>query len=193
MKVGGAIVIALLGALACNEHPSKRAPDQTPAEVARSASTDRMPEDMGVVRGSADGAPFRAVAASWRIESPEVEGATVVYLFSQPMACVDLSFAEWDGVMEDGATVLAIEVFGKEPGNYLAASATSPSPQTARAVWMRRSRRGASLDLQASGGSVTLDAISPLGAARGSFALTFGTGSVTGEFRASFCADGHEP
>jgi hypothetical protein len=184
---------ALLGAMACDEHQVKRAsPDPTVAAVPRATPTDSMPED-SVVRGSADGKAFPPVAASWVIESPEVEGATVVYLFSRPVACVALSFSGWDSALEDGTAVLAIEMFGSEPGSYLASSASGPSPRAAGAVWMRSARQGASVDLRASSGWVTLNAISRLGAARGSFALTFGSASVTGTFRASFCADGHEP
>jgi hypothetical protein len=49
------------------------------------------------------------------------------------------------------------------------------------------------MNLQGSCGSVTLGGISPVGTAKGSFALTFGSVNVDGAFSASFCAEGHEP
>ena len=173
----GSIVVTLLAVLACDEPDPKRAPDPPVVAAVRSGATERMPEGKNVVSGSADSKPFQNVAASWVIESPDAEGSTVVYLFSTPVRCVDLSFSGWDRALEDGTTILAIEVFGKEPGSYLTLPTPTPSQRAAAVAWMRPSQRGASVDVRASGGWVTLDAISTRSSVRGSFALSFGRGT----------------
>jgi hypothetical protein len=192
MRIAGSLTLALLAVLACNDREPTKAMSWTGFVADGSADAETAPEAKNAISGSAEGRPFQTVMASWFIESPEVEGATFLYLFSTAVPCSTLSFSGWDRMVGDETAILAVEIFGTEPGVYSELSGPGPSPRTAAGVWSRASRRGGA-DWPASGGWVVLDALVQRRAARGTFSVTFGMRRVTGEFNAAFCQAGHEP
>jgi hypothetical protein len=133
------------------------------------------------------------VATSFVIESPDSNAATVVYLFSKPVRCLDLSFSAWDQALDPNTMVLELDLVGKAPGSYLAVDTPTPSQREAVIRVARASARGGPRELRANGGWLTIDSLSPGGPARGSFAVTFGSHPMSGKFDAAFCPEGHEP
>ena len=147
----------------------------------------------GTVSGGADGREFGPVATSFVIESPDSIAATIVYLFSKPVRCLDLSFSEWDQAIDRSTMVLELDIVGKAPGSYLVVDAPAPSQREAIVRVARAGARGAPHESRATGGWLVVDGLSPGGPARGSFTVTFGSRSMSGSFDAAFCPGGHEP
>jgi hypothetical protein len=178
--------------VACKDPPPGPAPEipSTLPLLAQDASEDG--ED-GTIAGSAGGAPFTRIASAFVIENPESEVTTVVYLFSNPVRCLDLSFSGWDRTITNGTLVLELKLMGKAPGSFLAVSTPTLSMREAAAQWMRASADPPPIEVRSTGGWVTLDTLVPRGPTTGTFSLAFGTGQVTGGFKAAFCAGGHEP
>jgi hypothetical protein len=159
----------------------------SPGQDANGADED------GTVAGSAGGAPFTRIASAFVIENPESEATTVIYLFSNPVRCLDLSFSGWDRTITKGTLVLELKLLGKTPGSFLAVSTPTPSMREAAAEWMRASADPPPIEVRSTGGWVTLDTLVARGPTTGTFALAFGRGQLTGGFKAAFCAGGHEP
>jgi hypothetical protein len=111
----------------------------------------------------------------WQIESPDVRGATFVYLFSRPIRCTDLSFTGWDRTLDDGTLLLAIEMFGATPGDYLAVRGPGATDHQAIVQWIGPSKPHASGSAVADGGWVTQGTTR----ARSRVDVTFGTSRVT--------------
>lgn len=133
------------------------------------------------------------MAAAFVIESPDSDATTVVYLFSNPVRCLDLSFAGWDHTIANGTLVLELKVLGKDPGAFLAVTGPVLSAREGAAEWMRASGDPPPIEVSSKGGWITLDTVSPRGPATGTFTLDFGSGPLSGSFNAAFCAGGHEP
>ncbi len=184
---------AALAMMACKGRDATPAPDLSPAPPAHAQVEDGGPQGGSTVLGSACGAAFTDVEAAYVIESPDSDGTTVIYLFSKPVSCIDLSFSGWERVIPNGTMVLQLKLAGKAPGNYLTVATTPPSAREAAAECMRTSPRGTTSDAPSGGGWITLDSLSARGPATGTFLLEFGAGLLTGRFSAAFCADGHEP
>jgi hypothetical protein len=144
------------------------------------------------VEGSVAGREFGAVASALLIESPECSRATVVYLFSKPVRCLDLSFAGWDQAMDPAAAVLELHVEGRTAGSYLVVDAPSPTAGEAVVRSVSAPKRGTAGEASATGGWITMEKVAPSGAT-GTFAVTFGARQVKGRFEAAFCPSGHEP
>jgi len=146
-----------------------------------------------VVAGVACGAPFSHVSSALRIESPDSNATTVIYLLSNPVTCVDLSFAGWDRTVIQGTTVLELKVFGKTPGTYRVGegpvNARVAAVECSRNAGRRAHRRGA-LDGGLGQPRYAVSVVLPrLDISRS----TSREVHVTGTFDATFCPGGHEP
>jgi hypothetical protein len=171
--------------------------DPTPAELSQDQPGptqlgDGIEAKSGIA-GAVGGSAFDHVAAAFLIESPESERTTVIYLTSNPVQCVDLSFSGWDRLIATGTLVLQLKVVGKLPGRYLAVSPPTVSPREGTAKWIRNERPRPSSEMDAQGGWITIDTLSARGPTRGSFELEFAAGRLIGKFNAVFCPNGHEP
>jgi hypothetical protein len=188
-----AVAVVVFAGSACRSRDATKASEsgRTMLEPTGLAHGDVAPG--GTVSGSADGRDFGPVATAFVIESPDSNAATVVYLFSKAVRCLDLSFSQWDQALDPNTMVLELDIVGKAPGSYLAVDTSAPSAREAVVRVARASARGGRGESRASGGWLTVDALSPGGPARGSFALTFGSRPMSGSFNAAFCPEGHEP
>ena len=146
----------------------------------------------GAVSGSGDGLPFTN-AVAYLIESPDVESTTVIYVFSKPPRCVDLSFSAWDQHIAPGTTFLELKVFGRDSKRLPVVMAETPGPGESVANYVRTAAPEASRELRATGGTVTLGVFIPRSSASVSFSLSFGANHMTGNVSAVFCPGGHEP
>jgi hypothetical protein len=185
-------VCAALFLLACKDGPPKSEPEAGPAPPAQTEVGDAT-EDESTIAGSAGGTSFTHVATAFVIESPESDGTTVIYLFSKPVRCLDLSFAGWDRTIARGTLVLDLRLLGKAPASFLVVTEPTLSSREAAAEWMRTSGDPPPVEVRSKGGWITLDTLSPGGPATGTFALDFGASRLSGSFKAAFCAGGHEP
>jgi hypothetical protein len=186
-------VAAAFVVLGCKGREASMALESSPSPLSRAQVDSGGPQGRSTIAGSAGGVAFGDVEAAFMIESPDSDATTVVYLFSKPVRCVDLSFSGWDHTIPTGTMVLQLKVFGNAPGNFLSVTTTPLAAREAVAECMRTSPDGAQNDVISGGGWITLDSLSIRGAATGSFTLEFGAGELTGTFNAAFCADGHEP
>jgi len=177
---------------ACKDREAKPAPELAALSPALTQTGDAA-EEQGTIAGAAGGTPFTRVAAAFVIESPDADATTVVYLFSNPVRCLDLSFSGWDRTVENGTLVLELRLLGKAPGSFLAVTDPTFSAHEAAAEWMRTSADPPPVDVRSKGGWITLDSLSPRGPATGTFSLDFGASQLAGSFKAAFCAGGHEP
>jgi len=184
------LLCAALCPVACTDRHSR----PTPEVVAAPAPTsDDAAEEKSTIAGSVGRMPFIHVRAAFVIESPDSDATTVVYLFSNPVRCLDLSFSGWDRTIANGTLVLELKLLGNAPGAFLAVTSSTLSARQAAAEWMRTSAEPPPVEVRSTGGRVTLDALVPRGPATGTFALDFGASQLTGSFKAAFCAGGHEP
>jgi hypothetical protein len=145
-----------------------------------------------LLTGSPDGAAF-ANAAAFVIETPDDESTTVIYVFSRPVRCIDLSFAGWDMHLPGGTTFLELKVSGHVPGTVWAVQAERPAAGQVVVTYARPFVGGDSREVRASGGTVTLAAIAARGPASLNLSLAFGGHALTGGLAALFCPGGHEP
>jgi hypothetical protein len=185
-------LLATIALFACKNREPSPAPENAPlppAPVAVDASAD----DQGTIAGAAGGTPFTHVAAAFVIESPDSDATTVVYLFSNPVRCLDLSFAGWDRAVSNGTLVLELKLLGKAPGTFLAVTTPTLSAREAAAEWMRTSADPPPVEVRSKSGFIRLETLSTRGPATGAFSLDFGASRLTGTFKAAFCAGGHEP
>jgi hypothetical protein len=185
--------IAAVVLVACKGREASPTLDVPPSLPSKASPEEMAIDAASTIAGSVGGAPFTDIAASFVIESPDSDTTTVIYLFSKPVRCVDLSFAGWDRGLGAGGSVLELKVSGKAPGSYLSVTTPTLSAREAVAEWMRTSTKGIANEVRSSGGWITVDSLSPLGQATGTFALEFGAGQLKGSFRAAFCPGGHEP
>jgi hypothetical protein len=191
IRVAAALVVLVTSACRSRDATKPSEPGRpTPAPSGLATGDEAL---AGTVSGSADGRDFGPVAASFVIESPDSSAATIVYLFSKPVRCLDLSFSDWDQSIGSNTMVLELDIVGKAPGSYLVVDSPAPSPREAGVRVARAGARGASPESRATGGWLTIDGLSPGGPARGSFTVTFGSRQMTGSFDAAFCPGGHEP
>ena len=146
----------------------------------------------GVITGSADGRPFTD-AAAFVIESPDVESTTVIYIFSKPVRCVDLSFSEWDRHLPRGTTFLTLKISGPAQRQLNAVKTETPGPGEAVANYARSAAPEIPNETRATSGSVTLMTFVPRSFATVSFLLAFGSNPLIGDITATFCPGGHEP
>jgi hypothetical protein len=147
----------------------------------------------GTVSGSADGMPFTTVATSYLIGAPDSANTTVVFVFSKPVGCGALAAPGWDARIADATQFLEMKIFGKEPGTFKAVTTVTPAPGETSVNYTLSSTTSLPKEIGSGGGTVTLTTIALNGTASGTFALSFGAGSLNGTFNSIFCPGGHEP
>jgi hypothetical protein len=189
-RLGGAFLVAAATACRGRNVPGPTESGQVAPALVASASQDA---GAGNVSGRVGGRDFGGVASAFRIESPDSNADTVVYLFSTPVRCLDLSLADWDDRLDPNTMVLELHLVGRTPGSYLAVDSPEPAAHEAIVRASQASARGGPRESRATGGWITVEALSRGGPASGAFELTFGTQPVTGRFDAEFCGGGHEP
>lgn len=146
------------------------------------------------VTGSVTGTtPFGAVATSLWIGAADSAATTVVYLFNKSVTCAELSPAGWDARITDNTEVLELKMYGNAPASYSVTASLTPAPGEASVNHTFSKRAGTPAEQFSTGGTVTLRALNPSTSALGSFALTFPSGSLNGDFNAVFCPTGVEP
>ena len=182
-----ALVVAVLG---CNDK------EPTRGSLAREA-TDALAmanaqPGSGGVTGSADGRPFTN-AAAFLIENPDLESTTVLYLFSKPVSCLDLSFSEWDRRLARGTNFLELKIFGRAQRPLPVVMTGTPGPGEAVARYARSAAPETSNETRATGGTITLAMFLPRSSATVSFSLAFEKNRLNGNVTAAFCPGGHEP
>jgi hypothetical protein len=146
----------------------------------------------GGVTGSADGRPFTN-AAAFLIENPDLESTTVLYVFSAPVSCLDLSFSEWDRRLPSGTSFLELKIFGRAQRQLPVEMTGTPGPGEAVARYARSAAPETSNETRATGGTITLATFLPRSSATVSFSLAFGKNHLNGNLTAAFCPGGHEP
>jgi hypothetical protein len=195
-KTIGRLSVPLVGLLAfgCKDRVTEQPPDMRPVVTGSSfAPGDSEMQTESTIGPSGGAPPFSQVASAFVIENPDSEGTTVIYLFSSPVRCMDLSFTAWDRALADGTMILELKLFGKTPGGYAVVGSQTPSPREAAVEWERTAGKFPPTDARSSGGWVTLDAPSSRGLASGTFAVVLGSGRLNGTFHATSCPEGHEP
>ena len=133
----------------------------------------------GTVTGSVGGAPFGSVATALWAGAADDPSTTVVYVFSKPVACSELTTPGWDTRIT--------------PGSYKVVTTLTPAPGEASVNYTLSSTMGTPKEDGSTMGTVTLTTLTTSTSAKGSFTLTFGTSSISGSFDAVYCPGGHEP
>ena len=146
------------------------------------------------IQGSVDGHDFNVAGSALVIgASDDPMNTTVVYVFSAPVACADISKAGWDTTISDGTNVLEMKEIGTTPATYKVTSSPSPAMGEAAVNYTLSSQSGTPVETQSKSGAVTLETLTAMGPATGTFDLTFANGSLKGTFAAAWCAIGREP
>jgi len=163
------------------------------------------------ISGSADGLePFNTLSSALWISTPDAASAggspqtTVVYLFSSAMACEGLTNAGWDKTLATGTQYLETKMRWKGsppavfPENYpvvetAAPDATVPPEGSAFALWARAPMPPNANEISANQGMVTLTERNQSAIVAGRFSVSYGGGSLSGTFSATYCPDGREP
>ena len=183
------------GAAASASDAGSAGNDAATPDAPDSALSPPLPDGGGAgsVSGSADGTPFATVATSYLAGAPDDPSTTVVFVFSKPVSCSELSSPGWDTRITNGTQFLEMKMFGQSPGAFTAVTTTTPAPGEASVNYTLSVMTGAPKESGSSGGTVTLTSLVASASAGGSFALDFGTNKLSGTFSAIFCPGGHEP
>jgi hypothetical protein len=170
--------------------------DAAPDDAATTTDTSPGPTTgtgTGTIAGSVAGAPFGSVATALWAGAPDDPATIVAYLFSKPVACSELATPGWDTRITNATSVLEMKAFGTTPGGYQVVTTPTPAPGEASVNYTLSSTSGTPKEDGSTKGTVTLTAVTPNVAAKGSFTLTFGTSTLSGSFDAAYCPGGHEP
>ena len=199
-----ALALALVGVgVACGT--SSAAGGEVPDGAAEGSSPDGSAHDAtvetsiptgsgsGTATGSLGGVPFGAVATAMWAGTPDDPASTVIYLFSSPVACAEISTPGWDTRIADKSRVLEMKELGVTPQDYPVVTTVTPAPGEASVNYTVSSTSGTPKETGSSAGKVTLETLTPAMNATGSFTLTFATGTLQGTFDAVYCPGGHEP
>jgi hypothetical protein len=176
------------------------ASDSSDATDASAESDTSVTVDVGsdvvagnAIAGIAHGRPFDSVAASWWIGAPDSPGTVVVYLFSTPVTCAQISGGGWDATLAEGTQSLEMKLIGTQPANYAIVKTATPAPGEA-SVNQTLTTGGQGDELQASSGEVVLTQIKATTMAVGTFHVVLPSGGkLDGSFSAPFCKGGREP
>jgi hypothetical protein len=147
----------------------------------------------GSISGSVNGKTFTGVITALYAGMPDDPASTVVSLFEAPVNCEKVSATGWDKRVMNGSQVLELKMMGTTPMVYTVTTSATPAPGEASVNHTVAMPTGTPAETSSSGGKVTLAAITPLVSARGSFDLTFPSGSLNGAFDATYCPGGVEP
>jgi hypothetical protein len=185
--LAAALVVVVLE---CNgKEPTRGSPARETADALAMANAQPV---LGGLTGSADGRPFTN-AAAFLIENPDLESTTVLYIFSTPVNCLDLSFSEWDRRLATGTNFLELKIFGRAQRPLPVVMTGTPGPGEAVARYARSAAPETSNETRATGGTITLTRFLPRSSATVSFSLAFERNRLNGNVTAAFCPGGHEP
>ena len=163
---------------------------------AASGSPDA-PAGSNTITGAIGGTGFTTVGATYWIGAPDSPATdTVIYMFDRAIACNQITTAGWDTMIPGGTQILEMKMVGKTPQAYPNTTAASHIPAAGESLSSYTVAAAGATDMIASGGSVTLATIAAPAAgnfATGMFHITFGNGSLDGNFDAAFCMTGREP
>jgi len=144
--------------------------------------------------GSADGTPFTNATTVLWIGAPDSAASTVVYVFSAPIKCSEISKVGWDTRVADKTQALELKMIGTTaPATFTVVMSPTPAPGQASVNYTLTSQTGTPGEVISSGGTVTLSALKASTSATGSFDLQFGANALKGAFMATYCATGVEP
>jgi hypothetical protein len=161
-----------------------------------SADADSGGGDAGgsnTITGTADGTPFTTVATSLWIGAPDDPATTVVYVFSKPVKCSDISSPGWDTRITNATQFLEMKMFGTKVATYKVTTSKTPAAGDASVNYTLSTTTGTPAETVGNSGTVTLATITAKTNVTGNFALKFGTHDVSGTYDATFCAAGTEP
>jgi len=146
------------------------------------------------IMGSADGTPFTNATTVLWIGAPDSAASTVVYVFSAPIKCSEISKVGWDTRVADKTQALELKMIGTTaPATFTVVMSPTPAPGQASVNYTLTSQTGTPGEVISSGGTVTLSALKASTSATGSFDLQFGANALKGAFMATYCATGVEP
>jgi len=145
------------------------------------------------ISGAVAGSTFSGGATSLAVAGDEADRRMVVYVFSQPATCLDLSFSGWDEHRPEGTMVVSFEVMSPRPGTFAVTTNEALRSGEASVTFTRWTGAGPPRQLRADRGTVVLRAVTNNRSVAGRVVLWFGRDRLSGDFDASFCSTGHEP
>ncbi len=155
----------------------------------------------GSIAGSVGGMPFTTVMSAYWIGVPDNAASTAVYLVGKELSCADLAAAGWAHTITAGTPIFEMIMTSKTPvaDHYTVSTASSPPVGTAEVQYIVAAPTRN--ETRAVAGSIDLTSIAAGIEAVGAFDVQFGSNdagdaaanSLSGTFRAAYCAGGHEP
>ena len=159
----------------------------------------------GSVAGSVGGMPFTSVMSAYWIGTPDLPTTTAIYLVGKQISCADIAASGWSHTIAAGTPIFEMIMASKTPvpGHYTVSTATAPPVGSAEVQYVLAAP--ARNETRATAGSIDLTSLTNGVGAVGMFDVQFGSGadggdagdaganSLSGTFRAAYCAGGHEP
>lgn len=159
----------------------------------KSSGTPEVAAGSGTIAGGVGGQAFATVGAAYHVGSPDDPATSVVYLFSNPILCSEITSTGWDGSITDGTDILEIKAVGTAAAVYPVSSLPTAPSGDASVNYTLSSTTGTPVETIGTSGSVTFTTLTGGASATGSFTIGFAGSSLTGTFDAAFCAAGREP
>jgi hypothetical protein len=188
------VAIAMLLPLisACERLGSTAAQPPSAEGVDGADAGARVEVDHGL-SGAVAGSTFSGGVTSLAVAGDAADRRMVVYVFSQPATCLDLSFSGWDEHRPDGTMVVSFEVMNPSPGTFAVTTNEALRSGEASVTFTRWTGAGPPRQLRADRGTVVLRAVTNNRSVAGRVVLWFGRDRLSGDFDATFCSTGHEP
>ncbi|MEA2697310.1 MAG: hypothetical protein QOI66_1581 [Myxococcales bacterium] len=148
-----------------------------------------------MITGSADGNPFTNIGSVLWAGMPDVAASTVIYVFSKPIKCSDITKAGWDTTITNMTQILEVKAMGTTAAVYqpIIKAPRLPAAGEAQVNYTLSLTSGTPTEAFATAGSVTLSKVTATTNVTGSFDLMFGANALKGTFDATYCAAGREP
>jgi hypothetical protein len=155
----------------------------------------------GSIAGAVGGTPFTTVMSAYWIGVPDSAATTAVYLIGTQLACADLAASGWAHTITAGTPIFEMIMTSKTPvtDHYTVSTASSPPVGSAEVNYIVAAP--ARNETRSTTGSIDLTSVAAGIEAVGMFDVQFGASdggdaganSLSGTFRAAYCAGGHEP
>ncbi len=163
------------------------------------------PSGSGTIAGTVGGTSFGQVYSAFLIGAPDVATDTALYLVgAQGVACSDIGKSGWSHTIAGGVQIFEMILTTSTPagGTYTVSTATAPPAGSAEVNYILSAPTRN--ETRATGGTITLTALTPGASAVGTFSVQFpsnvgdggadaGANALDGTFAAAFCAAAHEP
>ena len=192
LDVAIAMLLPLIFACERRGSTSTQPPSAAGVEGADAGDVARVEVAHGI-SGAVAGSTFSGGATSLAVAGDAADRRMVVYVFSQPATCLDLSFSGWDEHRPDGTMVVSFEVMNPSPGTFAVTTNEALRSGEASVTFTRWTGAGPPKQLRADRGTVVLRAVTKNRSVAGRVVLWFGRDRLTGDFDATFCSTGHEP